>query len=53
MRTDTNTNTTTASFSMSFALENALEYVNVMVFVDDDMLSVVVDAPIQGEGSGL
>ncbi len=34
---------------MSFALENALEYVNVMVFVDDDMLSVVVDAPIQGE----
>ena len=29
--------------------ENALEYVNVMVFVDDDMLSVVVDAPIQGE----
>ena len=37
------------TFSMSFALENALEYVNVMVFVDDDMLSVVVDAPIQGE----
>ncbi|MFR5796816.1 MAG: hypothetical protein ACLUI3_15620 [Christensenellales bacterium] len=37
---------------MSFALENALEYVNVMVFVDDDMLSVVVDAPIQGR-SGL
>ena len=34
---------------MSFALENALEYVNVMVFVDDDMLSVTVDAPIQGE----
>ena len=37
------------TFSMSFALENALEYVNVMVFVDDDMLSVTVDAPIQGE----
>ena len=37
------------TFSMSFALENVLEYVNVMVFVDDDMLSVTVDAPIQGE----
>ena len=24
------------TFSMSFALENALEYVNVMVFVDDE-----------------
>ena len=36
------------TFETQFAINNAMEYVNVMIYIYDDMLSVSVDAPVSG-----
>lgn len=36
------------TFSTMFAINNTMEYANVMIYIYDDMLSVSVDAPVWG-----
>lgn len=38
------------TFTVPFAVENSMEYVNITVYIYDDMLAVSADAPVQGTG---
>ena len=38
------------TFAVPFAVKNSMEYVNITVYIYDDMLAVSVGAPVQGTG---
>ena len=38
------------TFTVPFAVKNSMEYVNITVYIYDDMLAVSVGAPVQGTG---
>ncbi len=38
------------TFAVPFAVKNTMEYVNITVYIYDDMLAVSVGAPVQGNG---